>query len=162
MTIDKFLPNKNKIFLSFILNISSGKNIAEDSVLLSVLKMNKLMLEEHKNTQIIEYVNDKINVQNAISFYNLANLYKIINLSKLTSSYIERCFAMVIETQCFLELDYNIIAKILVSSDLSIHSELEVFNAANNWLKHNSKDRGKFAKQLLLKVRLPLLSDHAL
>ena len=95
-------------------------------------------------------------------FLQLAKLFKLSSLSKIALCYTERCFAKVSETQNFLELHFNLVAKILASSELSVHSELEVFNAANNWLQHNSKERSKFAKQLLLKVRLPLLSDHAL
>ena len=69
---------------------------------------------------------------------------------------------MVVGTQNFLHLDISIVAKILDSSELNIHTEVEVFNAVNTWLKHNSKERSKYAKQLLLKIRLPLLSEHAL
>ena len=38
--------------------------------------------------------------------------------------------------------------------------EVLVFNLANSWLKHNSKDQSKYAKQLTqLKVLLDLLSE---
>ena len=76
--------------------------------------------------------------------------------------YTERCFPIVIETKNFFHLDFNLVVKILASSELNIHSEVEVLNAAINWLKHNIEERNKYAKQLLLKVRLPLLSEHAL
>ena len=66
------------------------------------------------------------------------------------------------QTQNFLELEFNIVAKILSSSQLNIHSELEVINAATKWLRYNAKVRSKFTKQLLLTVRLPLLSDDAI
>ena len=69
---------------------------------------------------------------------------------------------MVVETQNFLHLNFKLVEKILASSELNIHSEVEVFNAAITWLKHNSEERSKYAKQLLLKVRIPLLSEHAL
>ena len=74
----------------------------------------------------------------------------------------ERCFTMLVDTDNFLELDYNLVAKILESSKLFITSEVEVYNAADRWLSYNIKDRSKFAKRLLLKVRLHLLSEHAL
>ena len=69
---------------------------------------------------------------------------------------------MVIETKNFLHLDFSTVAKILDNSELDIHSEVEIFNAANIWLNHNIEERSKYAKQLLLKVRLPLLSEPAL
>ena len=69
---------------------------------------------------------------------------------------------MLFESQNFLHLDISNVKKILASSELNIHSEVDVFNAAIYWLKHNIEERSKYVKQLLLKVRLPLLSEHAL
>ena len=69
---------------------------------------------------------------------------------------------MVAETSGFLELDIFSVKKILQSSNLCITSEIEVFHAANYWVCHNSEQRSKFAKDLLLSVRLPLLSEPAL
>ena len=120
--------------------------------------MNVLKLEE--DTKVNEYIKDKITYKNVTTFYQFAKLYKLTSIADITLSYIERCFSMVAETQNFLELEFIVIRKILASSDLSVHSELEVYNAANDWLKHDITQRSKFAKQLLLKVRLPLLSEH--
>ena len=63
---------------------------------------------------------------------------------------------MILETQNYLYLDFNLITKTLsdLSSELSIHSEVEIFNAAFTWLKNNSEERIKNSKQLLKKVRL--------
>ena len=69
---------------------------------------------------------------------------------------------MVVEVRNFLQLDFNIISKTLGSSELNIHSEVEVFNAAINWLKHNIEERSKYAKKMLLKVRFTFLSEYAL
>ena len=120
--------------------------------------MNNLLLEEDMSIKISEYIQETMSVQNVSTFYQLA---KVKKLTSLILSYIERFFPMVVENSSFLELEDNLVAKILSSSQLSVHSEVEVFDAANNWLKHNSRERSRFAKQLLLKVRLPLLSDHA-
>ena len=53
---------------------------------------------------------------------------------------------MVVETQNFLHLDFSLVAKILVSSKLDIHSEVEVFNAVVTWVEHNSEERSKYEK----------------
>ena len=105
---------------------------------------------------------DKINVANVATHYRIANLFALLNLSQLSLCFIERCFQMVSDSTSFLELDFVSLAKILLSSNLLIDSELEVFNAADLWLSHNIIERGKFAKDLLLKIRLSLLSKHAL
>ena len=69
---------------------------------------------------------------------------------------------MVFETESFVELDFSSVSRILASSGLQVDSEVEVYNAANKWLSHNMEERCKFAKQLLLKVRLNLLSEQTL
>ena len=52
--------------------------------------------------------------------------------------------------------------KILKNSELLITSELEVYEAAEKWLRCDIKERKKFAKDLLLATRLPLLSKLTL
>ena len=69
---------------------------------------------------------------------------------------------MVAKTKNFSELDFALVKKILQSSKLHITSELEVFNAANDWISYKSEERIKHAKYIILTVRLPLLSDAAL
>ena len=140
----------------------SGKLEIEETNLVSHIKLNKLTLKEDINTNIREYIEDKIDVDNLTMFLQLAKLFKVSSLSETALCYTECCFAKVSETQNFLELHFNLVAKILASSELSVHSELEVFNAANNWLTNNSEERSKFAKQLLLHVRLPFLSNPTL
>ena len=67
---------------------------------------------------------------------------------------------MLIDNKSFLELEYNLISKILANSKLLITSEIEVYKAANRWLNHNIEERSKYAEDLLLKVRLHLLSTE--
>ena len=124
--------------------------------------MYNLSLEEDINISISEYIESITTVKNVTTFFQLAKLHKLTTMAEISLSYIQRCFAMVVESQNFLELEFKQVAKILASSELSLHSEFEVINAANKWLKENSKERNKFAKRLLLLVRLRLLSDHAL
>ena len=129
--------------------------------LFSALKLNHLLLDEDKTLKICQNIQDKISVENAVTFYTLAKLFNLLSANKFSLNYIERCFPMVLETKNFMHLDFNLVAKILASSELNIHSEIEVFNAANGWLKHMSEERSKYSKQLLLKVRFTLLSEHA-
>ena len=114
------------------------------------------------NEWIDKITNHKINIQNVVVVYQFAKRFNLPSLLKSTFSFIEHCFTMVVKTKNFLELDYNIVSNILAASGLLITTEVEVFNAANKWLSHNTKERSTFAKDLLIKVRLLLLSDHTL
>ena len=127
------------------------------------LKHMAIFLDKDSDKKACNYIEYTINVENVIVFYTIfAGIFRPKYLTKFTTNYIERCFTMVVETNKFLELDSSLVKKILHSSELHITSELQVFNAAEAWINYNIKERIRFAKYLLLAVRLPLLSDAAL
>ena len=128
----------------------------------SALKFTNLTIKEDIQIVINDFFQDKLALRNATIFYHLAEIFNLTKFSKTVLNYIERCFKMTFENNNFMELDYALVLKLLSSSELNIDTELEVFQAANKWLSHNIEERSKFAKSLLLKVRLPLLSEHTL
>ena len=116
------------------------------------------------SNKVCEYadITNKINLQNVTTYFQLAKLFNLSDVAKTTYRYIKCCFAMVIETHNFLELDYSLVAKTFSSSQLHIDCELQVFNAGVAWLKHKINNRKKYVKTILQKVRLSLLSGHTL
>ena len=121
------------------------------------------MLERDASLKVIEYFQRETSVERCAAFYSLAKLFELSSLAKSAFSYVERCFAMAVETQNFFHLDHRALLKILASSGLRVDSETEVYDAATAWLNHrSSEERSKRAVQLLLKVRLPLLSPSTL
>ena len=126
------------------------------------IKSNKLLLRKTAENKINKKFVDKVNFQNVLTVYSLTKVFNLQNLTKKTLPYIESCFTMLVETQNFLQLGYSLAAEILGSNNLHITSELEVLNSANSWLSYDIKNRKKFAKNILLKVRLTLLSDRTL
>ena len=124
------------------------------------MKTNSLMLKEDADIKISDYFLSKMCVANVAAFYQLAKFNQLQNLAKLTINYIQRCFTMVVESESFLQLEPELVVKILASSELHVTSELEVVNAANAWL--GVEGRGGHARRLLTTVRLPLLPPLAL
>ena len=121
-----------------------------------------MFFNEKTKNKVFKGVEKKVQTHNAATYYQLSRFFHIPNLYKTTFIYIERCFSVVTETKSFLELDFNSISNLLASSNLLIDSEVQVYNAGNTWLKYNIEERCKFAKLLLLKVRLNLLSNRTL
>ena len=134
----------------------------DSSKLSSILKFNKIYLDENVESKLCSFIKNTLNTKNVLSFYLLTKLFKLTSFSKTTFSYIERSFTMIAESKDFVELDFIRVVKILRSSELLISSELEVYDSANTWLSYNLTERSKFAKELLLTVRFPLLSDATL
>ena len=134
----------------------------DEENLVLYMKLNKCVLNKNLSCNLSEYIKPKLNIQNILNVYQLSTIYEISSLTQQTFNTIVCCFTMLVETHNFLLIDYTVLSKLLASSELHITSELEVFNAANGWLNFNSEERNKFAQMILLKVRLPLLSDAVL
>ena len=94
--------------------------------------------------------------------YQVINCFNQLKTSNVLFRHINCCFTIVCKQTSFLELSFANVSKILASSELNTTSELEAYHAANNWVNYNLEKRSKFAKDISLKVRLPLLSENAL
>ena len=126
------------------------------------MKKNKVLLDESEEDKIHMFMKAQSDQNNFLILFNLSILFKLSSLCKDLKSYIECCFPMASDSNNFLDLDFVSLKKILSSSGLNIDSELEIFDAADSWLRYDMFERGKYAKYLLSKVRLSLLSVPAL
>ena len=134
----------------------------EEKKLLIFTKANKKNLNQTLEMKISDLVKNKVNVQNVAAYFRLANVFHLSKLAEFTMRYIERCFPIVAETTGFLQLDHPNVSKILASAEVRVSSEIEVFSAADSWMSYDLQGRSQFAENILLKVRLPLLSLDAL
>ena len=126
------------------------------------MKLQKLSPNQQLRSKMCRVIEEKLNIQNAAFFYYLTKLFNFPSAHTTIISYIERCFTIVVETQNFLDLDFKHLSKILASSGLGITSEVEVYNAADHWMRYNIEERGRHAESLLSKVRLVFLTDRTI
>ena len=129
---------------------------------MSIGKISKVLLDQTILNKSCKVVEEKLKMEISVAVYQFSELFNFSNLNRVTLSYIERCFTMVVGSENFLNLSFSSLSKILSSSQLHITSELKIFDAADKWLSQNKKQCQKFAKQLLLKVRFHLLSEDCL
>ena len=122
------------------------------------MKLNMILLNEIEVNKKDKTTTCITNVKNCLITHQISNIFYLPNSSKISMSLIERCFLMIGDSKNFLELDFYYVKKTISSNELNIDSELQVFNAADSWLSHDITQRSKYAKDLLSKVRLPLLS----
>ena len=120
--------------------------------------LNSVLLDE----KLASKIEEELNSVNVSLFYNLATSFKFsVNIKYKIECYIERHFSVVSQTESFSQLYVCLVTKILSSSKLNIDCELEVVEAAVQWVNYDYEERRKHAKDLLLTVRLPLLSGRA-
>ena len=126
--------------------------------IIGCLKTNNILLDEDMEEDLFKKMNWRIKTANALTLISTSQVFKHSTLLKVCMSYAERFFPMITDCPNFLQLDFTTLVKILASSELFVDSELQVFNAANKWLNYDITKRIKYAKTILLKIRLTLLS----
>ena len=152
--------NKNTQVYLLKSNFPGSVAAADDEDLVAATKLSKISLNKSLASKTDRsYSTKKLKICNALTFHQLASLFNLSGLLKATQSYVERCFAIIAETESLSELDFALVLKILASSELYVTTEREVLEAAKKWLRHNIAERSKFGAKLMQKVRLCLLSD---
>ena len=141
-------------------NISDTK--LENASLIQATKLTKILTQKTLEKKVNKSFLKTLNIQNVLISYKISKMFNLKSVAKQSWSHIESCFTILAETKNFLELEYILVAKVFASSELHITSELEIYNSVKAWLNYNVGERKKHAKQLLIKVRFALLSDHAL
>ena len=139
--------------------ITDNMNLEDYDFLLPLISDKR---SNNAKSEIFEHFKGKISVENAALYQRLAVVLKNEKLQANTFAFINRNFSKVAETDGFLQLEHELLFKILASSGLQITSELEVFHAGNAWLNHDLIGRSMYADEVLSKVRLHLLSKAAL
>ena len=126
------------------------------------MKEKKILLLNDIEHENFKRIKKKVGNRNVATFYQIANIFSFTELQIFSMCYIERCFPIVCKKNNFRNLSFYLIEKIISSSELRIDSEMEVFNAINNWIRHDLKEKIKFSSKLLSKVRFNLISADAL
>ena len=141
-----------------ILLTTDNKNLSSSRII-QFLKITKMFNSDVMKVSIHNSVNRKLNVNTATFYYAFSDTFTNFHSAL---EYIERWFGLVVEEKKHLDLMFEQFEKVLYSSNLNISSEVEIFNAADGWINHDADQRCKFAKELIKKVRLHLLSSAAL
>ena len=129
----------------------------------SFLKLNRIILDGNIENAVENCIKDKTLLKNVATYYRMFNVFKLLSLTGLAATYIRRwCTTVWTGTNNLLELDFISLKKILLSSELHITSEFQVFNAAVVWINHEFYKRKKHARDLLMTVPTHLLSENAL
>ena len=86
-------------------------------------------------------------------------LYPLKKLNKFLCNIILKKYLYKEDVTIFYELDLQEVCQIFSCSELQLSSELELFNAAVDWINYKPQQRRKHMSTLLKLIRLPLLSD---
>lgn len=99
----------------------------------------------------------QLHPSNCLGFSLFAEQQGCTALLKIASAYTCQHFMQVWKNQEFFQLDSFQLSNLLMSDDLNVPNEQEVFHALMAWIQFDPDNRKKFIPDLLALVRLPLL-----
>ncbi|KAK3106475.1 hypothetical protein FSP39_020687 [Pinctada imbricata] len=108
------------------------------------------------------FLQHSLHPQNVLGIRNFGDQYMCPQLVEATNKYIQKHFREVMLTEEFLSLDRYDVLDIISRDELNVKSEEQVFEAILKWVKKDEEERKGHLPELLVKVRLPLLTPHYL
>lgn len=107
----------------------------------------------------ISFFNNKFTVEIIpVVMKRIKNDPSLVNLSNLLNTFICRNFLRIIKGQYFLELPF-VVVKYIMSLDLLIESEYQVFQGILKWVKHDESNRTVHLSELIKCLRWCYMED---
>ncbi|XP_017347784.1 kelch-like protein 8 [Ictalurus punctatus] len=104
-----------------------------------------------------EYMKAHFHPSNCLAVRTFAESHHRVDLMDMADRYACEHFGQVLESDDFTRVSPQHLKTLLSSSDLNIHSETQVYEAAVKWLKANPQHHELWLHQIMSRVRLPLL-----
>ncbi|XP_046329513.2 kelch-like protein 18 [Haliotis rufescens] len=109
-----------------------------------------------------DFLKDRLHPQNCLAVRAFADQYMCSGLVEAANKYIQNNFRQVSSTEEFLNLSHTDMVDIISRDELNVTNEEQVFESALKWVKHLMENRKEALPELMVKVRLPLLTPQYL
>lgn len=128
----------------------------------SLLSAAALLHLESARQACVDFLMRQLDPANCLGIRAYADLHACEDLVQVCDRFFCDHFAEVVESEEFLSLSGDILEKLLVSDELNVKHERQVYQSVLAWVKHNIKSRQTLLPRLLARVRLAQLSPSYL
>ncbi|ESO09403.1 hypothetical protein HELRODRAFT_168385 [Helobdella robusta] len=104
-----------------------------------------------------KFLEKNIYASNVIGMHMLAEQLNCINLKNHSFKYMKNNFSDVVKSDEFLSMPLNLFINYISAPDLSICTEIEVFEAGLAWICHDLKERESSAEEVMKTMRISVL-----
>ena len=104
-----------------------------------------------------DFLKQQLHPSNCLGIASFAEMHGCAALALASRQYVLDCFTEVIYSDEYLHLSVEGVKQLLLSDDINVHSEEQVFESMYKWMTYNLTLREKYAHELLSCIRLPLL-----
>ncbi len=125
---------------------------------------NMLQMED-ENLQIVneckDWMKEHVTIDNCLTLLTLADKFSFMEVKSAVEDYLMKNFVSVKETKQFKEVSQNVLQTVLASDNLQTGmNEMQVFDAAKMWIKHNDVMDKSVIYEILKNVRFGLLPQE--
>jgi len=152
-----------KILTAFLTLAEASRMDITKTSILSVVQTSNLIYTDEVQKLYSDFIAKKLSPRSACFYYKvLSKTTRLIAARRHILNYIERGFELIVKTESFLELSFELVEEILSSDELNVTSESKVLQAAEAWVNHHKEERIDLAPEVFSKVRLDFMSTKTL
>ena len=122
---------------------------------------NYLLLPSLK-TMAGNVLKEAVSTENCLVNYYFAEKYECEELKEKCREVINSNFTVVMETEDFLNLDVKQVMEWVLSDDVIVNAEEDIFRGIVKWVSHNRSEREDYFLELLSQVRMTSVSQDFL
>ena len=122
---------------------------------------NYLLLPSLK-TMAGNILKEAVSTENCLFNYYFAEKYECVELKEKCRKVINSNFSFVMETEDFLNLDVKQVMEWVLSDDVIVNAEEDIFQGIVKWVSHNKSEREDYFLELLSQVRMTSVSQDFL
>ncbi|VVC96571.1 unnamed protein product, partial [Leptidea sinapis] len=160
ITIQNVEPQALEAIIEYVYNPDSLV-ITEDNVQ-GLLSGASLVQVAGVRGACCSFLSGALSPDNALGIRAFADLHACDQLAHAATNFVHKHFPEVLETEEFLALDAETLARLLASDHVTVPNEEMILDAVVRWVQHEPQSRGEQLGGLLEHVRLPLLPQDVL
>ena len=149
-----------KTCATFDYKFNLGRRKIKEEDLIPLLETAAFLQSEKAIKIISQYMYGNLSLKNYFIYYKLTKLYRLKSLNKFLCNTLLQQHILKEDAKTFYKLSFEDLCEIFSCNELEISSELQLFNAAVDWINYNKVKRSKHMKKFLKLIRLPLLTDE--
>lgn len=140
----------------------TGEIVVNTDNVETLLPASSMLQLEDLKLACCNFLENNMDPTNCLGIMHFADVHGCPDLIKHATEYACLNFFDVMKSEEFLQLSYDHIYALLVSDNLHVKSEQNVFDAYLDWIKHNLEERKCHVMTLLDTIRIPFIDDDYL
>ncbi|XP_034971623.2 kelch repeat and BTB domain-containing protein 3 isoform X1 [Zootoca vivipara] len=159
VTISNLSPKAVKAFLDYA--YTGRTEITNDNVEM-LFQLSSFLQVSALSKACSDFLIKNIDLVNCLQLLSISESYGSTQLFDHTLEYAQHHFSLLLQSNDFLEMNFEILLKCIEADELNVPDEESVLKAAFWWTKHNLETRQKHLPHLMKKIRLHQLSEEKL